>query len=151
MDESWKLCEISLELLGLAEFLVFALGRVPQVEGNGQRRQSHNGKSDPVEEVGRKELIEVSLTGNASLSWLRANGNLYTVCSFGRLVVDLSGCEVKVSESLWANDHQMGEVGLGSNAIDGSRVLSTDQFKGFRMEAFIHCLNIHTNTNYQLK
>lgn len=63
-------------LLVLAAALVFALGGVPQDEGNGQRGQSHDGEGHPIEEVGGETLVVFVQVDNAALTRLRADGQL---------------------------------------------------------------------------
>jgi len=63
-------------LLVLARALVFALGLVPQTEGNGQGGQGHHGEGHPVEEVGGEALVVLVQVDNASLTGLRADCQL---------------------------------------------------------------------------
>ena len=55
---------------------VFAFGRVPQSQRNSQRGQSHDGKSNPIEEVGRETFVEFVQIDNTTLTGFRADGQL---------------------------------------------------------------------------
>lgn len=50
------------------QFLVFALAVVPHGERNGQRRQSHYGKRQPVHNVRREFLSVVFESDDSALS-----------------------------------------------------------------------------------
>lgn len=154
-------------LLILATALVFALGRVPQDEWNGQRRQSHDGEGNPVKEVGGETLVVLVQVDNAALSRLRADGQLelqkekkkeisdkkestesskqcvpYRLGLLDRLVRHLGGSEVEVAKGLGTHHQHMSEVGLRSNTLDQSSGLATDNLKGLGVEAVVNQLHI---------
>lgn len=84
-------------LLILAAALVFALGRVPQDEWNGQRRQSHDGEGNPVKEVGGETLVVLVQVDNAALSRLRADGQLELQEEKKKKICDTKNLEKAVS------------------------------------------------------
>lgn len=156
-----------LMLLVLAAALVFALGRVPQNEGNGQRGQSHDGEGDPIEEVGGETLVVLVQVDNTALTRLRADGQLqlqerlkenercwsratseeivyvaYRLGLLDGLVRHLSGSEVEVTECLGTHHQHMGEVRLWGNTFNQSSGLATDHLKGLGVEAIVYQLHI---------
>lgn len=62
----------------------------------------------------------------------------YGLGIFGRLVVDLSGCEVEISVLLRANNNDMSVVCLWGNAFDGGTEFASLNDKGLLWEAIVN-------------
>lgn len=59
-----------------SELLIFALGREPEAEGDGERRQCHDGEGGPVQDVGGELAVVVLVRDDGALSGGTADGVL---------------------------------------------------------------------------